>query len=177
MVVGCIKKGLEAAKQFFVERIRAKDFYLGLAVLTFALTLIFWLTPNFVGSPLTQSHLKVRPGTFPNLIGYVLILLSVILIYESPRTSLMVSRGEDKQFSWIIIICIGSIFTYFFISLLIGILPASMVITFFMMRIYGYKKLWVRIVLSFILPTLLFVFFEKIAQVQIPRGIWFEGWY
>lgn len=174
---GLVTRGFEAGKRFFVERYRVKDFYLGLTILAFGLTLIFWLTPNFVGNPLAQSHLKVNPGTFPDLVGYLLIFLSLLLIYQSPRTSLMVSRSQDKRFSWTILIFIGFIFVFYFISLLIGMLPASMIIIFVLMRIYGYKKMWVSIIISLLLPILLFIFFEKVAQVQVPRGIWFEDLY
>ncbi|WP_338603380.1 tripartite tricarboxylate transporter TctB family protein [Desulfoferula mesophila] len=165
------------SKQFFRARIRVKDFYLGLAFLLFALLLIFWLIPNYVGDPLTQSHLKVRPGTLPDLIGYLLVFLSLLLIYQSPRTSILVSRSEDKRFSWTIVVFIASIFLFYFVSLLVGLLPSSMVIMFVLMRIYGYKKTWINVVIAVVLPIVLFVFFEKVAQVQIPRGIWFEDLY
>ncbi len=177
MAAAIVKKGIEVGKQFFIQRIRVKDFYLGLAFLLFSLLLIFWLVPNFVGDPLTQSHLRVRPGTFPDLIGYLLIVLSLVLIYQSPRTSILVSRGEDKRFSWTIVVFIAAIFIFYFATVLVGILPSSMVIMFVLMRIYGYKKTWANVAIAVVLPIVLFVFFERVAQVQIPRGIWFEGLY
>jgi phosphatidylglycerophosphatase A len=59
----------------------------------------------------------------------------------------------------------------------IGMLPASIVIMFVLMRLYGLKSWVLSIIIAVILPFLLFFFFEKVAQVPIPRGIFFEDLY
>jgi putative tricarboxylic transport membrane protein len=171
-----VQQGYLLCRKFLEDRNRSRDFYLGLIVLAFALTLLIWLTPTFVSSPLAQSHLKVRPSTFPNLISYVLVLLSVFLIYNSPQSSRDATRIEDKRFSWFVVLCIALLFTYYVGVRLIGMLPASIVILFVLIRLYGFRSWYLSILIALIVPILLFVFFEKLAQVQIPRGILFEDW-
>ena len=123
-----IRQGCSLCGNFLKERIRTRDFYLGLVLLTFALTLLIWLTPSFVGSPLAQSHLKVRPSTFPNLIAYVLFILAAFLIWYSPQTGADASRVEDKRFSWHGILCIALLFAFYAGVRLVGMLPTSMAI-------------------------------------------------
>jgi len=171
------RQGYSLGRKFLKERDRAKDFYLGLILLAFALILFLWLTPSYVGAPLAQSHLKVRPNTFPNLIAYVLALLAILLIYNSPLTSKDATRVEDKRFSWLIILCLAILFSYYLGVRVIGMLPASIVVLFVLMRTYGFRSWFLSILFALVLPFLLFVFFEKLAQVALPRGIFFEGWY
>ena len=171
------RQGYSLGRRFLKERDRARDFYLGLILLAFVLTMLLWLIPSYVGSPLAQSHLKVKPSTFPNLIIYVLALLAILLIYNSPLTSKDTTRVEDKRFSWSIILCLAILFAYYVGVRVIGMLPASIVVLFVLMRIYGFRSWFLSILFAMVLPFLLFVFSEKLAQVPIPRGILFEGWY
>ena len=171
------RQGYSSCRKFFKEREKARDFYLGLVLLVFALTLFFWLIPSYVSSPPAQSYLKVRPTTFPNLITYMLALLAVLLMYNSPRSSKDTTRIEDKQFSWFMILCLSILFVYYLGVCIIGMLPASIIVLFALMRLYGFKNWFLSILLSLVLPFFLFIFFEKLAQVSIPRGILFEGWY
>ena len=176
MLARLVQQSCSLCGKFFKERSRTRDFYLGLIFLAFALTLLIWLTPTYVSGPLAQSHLKVRPSTFPNLISYVLVLLSVFLIYNSPKTSKDATRIEDKRFSWFMVLCIVLLFAYYVGVRIIGMLPASIVILFVLIRIYGFRSWFLSILIALIMPILLFVFFEKLAQVPIPRGILFESW-
>ena len=176
MLARLVQQGFSLCGKFLKDRCHARDFYLGLAILVFALTLLIWLTPVYVGSPLAQSHLKIRPSTFPNLISYVLILLSLFLIYNSPETSRDTTRSADKRFSWFMGLCIVLLFIYYGGVRLIGMLPASIVILFVLIRIYGFRSWFLSATIAVIVPILLFIFFEKLAQVPIPRGILFESW-
>lgn len=177
MLTRLVQQGYALSRKFFKDRERLKDFYLGLIFLAFALTLLLWLTPSYVSSPLAQSHLKVRPNTFPNLIAYVLALLAILLMYNSHRSSKDATRIEEKRFSWFMILCLSILFVYYLGVRVIGMLPASIIVLFVLMRVYGFKSWFLSILLSLVLPFFLFIFFEKLAQVYIPRGILFEGWY
>ena len=177
MLTRLLKQGYSLSRKFCKERERIKDFYLGLILLAFALILLLWLTPTYVSGPLVQSHLKIRPNTFPNLITYVLALLAILLMYNSPRTRKDTTRVEDKRFSWFMILCLSILFVYYLGVRVIGMLPASIIVLFVLMRVYGFKSWFLSILFSLVLPFFLFIFFEKLAQVYIPRGILFEGWY
>jgi len=59
---------------------------------------------------------------------------------------------------------------------LFGMLPTSMAILLILMRLYGFRNRFLSILIALIFPCLLYIFFEKLAQVPIPRGLFFENW-
>jgi hypothetical protein len=126
---------------------------------------------------LVSTEDAVKPSFFPYAITLVLALLSILLIYNSPRTSRVATRVEDKQVTWVTIGCIILFFAFFYGILVIGMVPMGILSLFALMKIFGFRKTHWALLFSVIFVLLIFLFFEKIAQVTIPRGVLFEGWY
>ncbi len=158
------------------EKFRNRDFYLGLALFAFSLTLLFYLIPYHVGTQLTLRG-AIKPSFFPNLITIALGLLSILLMFYSDQTSKNITRSEDKQATWITFVFMASLFIYYFAVRLAGMVPASFLAFIFLRWIFGAPKLLLSVVLALIFVISLFFFFEKIANVDIPRGALFDGWY
>ena len=171
------RRGCFWGKQFLKERTRAKDFYLGLMVLAFAGLLSFWLIPYYVTRPSSSPLPGKDPTVFPYCIAFALALIGAILAYNSPRTSKDITRAEDKGFSLSIISCIFLLFGYYLAVLVIGMLPASMVVLFALIKMFGFRRWFLSLLFAIVFAFILFLFFERIAQVPIPRGILFKGWY
>jgi hypothetical protein len=74
-------------------------------------------------------------------------------------------------------IFVGLLFAFYTGIVLFGMLPVSVVTVLVLMRIFGYRKWFRALLFSLLFVALLFLFFEKIAQVSIPRGIFFEDLY
>lgn len=166
------RKIVDNLKRYALERVRNKDFYLGLTVGLFSLALLLWLIPSHVGSQPTPG---IQPTFFPNLIAIVLGILSVLLIIKSPRMGRDQSRVEEKKLSISIVICVGLIFGYLLCIYLIGIIPASILGLIALMKAFGLKSKLFCVIFSIIFTFALYCFFELVAHVPLPVGILFES--
>ncbi len=161
-------------KQFLNDRKKTKDFYLGIFLFVFSLVLIFWLIPFHVET-MEGSQDSVKASFFPYGITFVLALLSMLLVYYSPQTSHHATRAGDKRVTLVTVACIAILFIFYYGIRIIGMVPMSILSLFVLMRIYGFQKWYWALPFSVAFVLLIFFFFEKIAQVSIPRGILFEG--
>ncbi|MBW2118160.1 MAG: hypothetical protein JRH09_09625, partial [Deltaproteobacteria bacterium] len=75
------------------------------------------------------------------------------------------------------IICMAILFAYFFAIPLVGMVPASFIGVIVFRWVFGAKKWLLSVVFAIILVIFLFFFFEKMANVDIPRGALFDDWY
>lgn len=139
------------------------------------MALFFWLIPFHIGG---YGATRLSARFFPFCITIVLCLLSIILLYKSSRNSGdEVSRSEDKQFNWFTIFCILILFAYYFGIMFIGMVPASILVLFVLVQLFGLRQWLLATLISTIFVIILFLFFDKIAHIDIPRGLLFEGWY
>ncbi len=161
-------------RQFLNDRKKTKDFYLGIFLFVFSLVLTFWLIPFHVET-MEGSQDSVKASFFPYSITFVLALLSMLLVYYSPQTSHHATRAGDKRVTIVTITCIAILFIFYYGIRMIGMVPMSILSLFVLMRIYGFQKWYWALPFSVAFVLLIFFFFEKIAQVSIPRGILFEG--
>jgi hypothetical protein len=175
------EKDLKKEKVSFIEkfsrkRIRNKDFYLGLVLFFFSLSLLFYLIPYHI-EIMQADGMAVTPSFFPYLIDLCLLFLSLLLMMNSPRTGGNATRAEDKQANWGTLVLVALMFFYYFGMKIIGMAPMSGVVLFVLMRLFGYRKWTHAVIFSIAFTVLIYLFFEKFAQVDIPRGILFDGWY
>jgi hypothetical protein len=162
--------------RFLKDRVRKRDFYLGLFVLLFSGIMIFLLIPHSVEVQHAEG-MAVSPNFFPYSISYVLAFLSLLLIYNSPRTGQHQSRLEDKRFTKATLVFMSLLFVLYFGTQWIGMVPMGILTVYSLILVFGYRRWFLALIFSIVFVVLLFFFFEKIAQVSIPRGIWFDGLY
>jgi putative tricarboxylic transport membrane protein len=177
VLVKLVKQIQFFVKQFLSVRIRARDFYLGLVLLAFSQVLIFWLIPYSVGELPTHGRSGLDASSFPYYISLIIFLLAILLIYHSPITSRDSTRIEEKRVSWSTIFCLIILFAFYFSISLFGMLPVSIIFLITLMKLFGFKNWVLNIIIAVGFACLLFLFFEKLAQVSIPRGILFEDLY
>ena len=70
-----------------------------------------------------------------------------------------------------------ALFVLYFGIQWIGMVPTGILMVYFLILVFGYKRWFRALIFSIFFVVLLFLFFEKIAQVSIPRGILFDGLY
>lgn len=163
-------------KTFFRERIKTKDFYLGLAIITFGLVIVCYLIPVHV-EIMDSAGSGIKGDFFPKFIAIILLILGIALAVNSHKTSQNISRVDDKRVNWGTIGLAALLFCFYFGIEFIGMAPMGVLIVFVLMRIYGFKNWIWGAVFSILFVLFLFFFFEKLAQVDIPRGMLFEGLY
>lgn len=162
--------------RFLRDRVRSKDFYLAGFLLAICCVLFFYLIPYHVEVQ-HASGMSVKPNFFPYAVTFLLACLSIILLINSAGSSQDVTRGEDKKITGSTLLFILLLFCCYLEILIIGMVPAGILTVFIFVRIFGYRR-WVwSLIFSIVFVIILFLFFEKIAHVSVPRGILFEGWY
>jgi hypothetical protein len=159
------------------SKVPKRDLFLAVGVLIFSLALACWLIPDYVAGYTTGTH-GLSPRFFPYLIAGTLALLGLILLVTTLRPGVREKmRAEGERPSSITFICIIIFFAYYFAVIFIGLVPASFLALMALMRLSGFRS-WVKVlVFSASLVLVLFLFFEKVAQVPAPRGVFFNGWY
>ena len=148
------------------------------------MALLVWLIPVYTGSQITGQR-GLTPSFFPYCITIVIRLptailgsLSILLIYKGSSTSQAeATRAEDKRVTQFTILCILLFLGYYMGIKVIGMIPVSILILFALIHLFGFRHWLLSILISVVFVVLLFLFFEKIAQVSIPRGFLFEGFY
>lgn len=159
------------------SKIYKRDLLLACGVLAFSLALICWLVPEYVAGYTTGKH-GLSPQFFPYLIAGTLGLLGLILLIRTlmpgPREKM---RAERQRPSAVTFVCIIIFFAYYLGVIFIGLVPSSFLALVALMRLFGSQS-WTKVLIfSASLVLLLFLFFEKVAQVPAPRGVFFDGWY
>lgn len=170
-------KGKYSVSQFLKQKTWGKDFYLGLILLAFVVVLLFWVIPVYVTGSVTGQR-GLTPRFFPYCITITLAFLSILLVYNSRRTSQgEATRAEDKRVTPFTILCVFLFLAYYIGIKVLGMVPASILILFTLIHLFGFRHWFLMILFSIVFGILLFLFFEKMAQIPIPRGLLFEGWY
>ena len=151
-----------------------RDFYLGLVILLFSLFLTFWLIPRFVSDYATGEQ-GLSPRFFPYLVSLMMALLSSILIYKAVRSPAgKIKEEKSRPIDRSTVICVGIFIAYQQTIDIIGFIPASFLTIISLMILYGFRN-WITIgFFSAALIAILSFFFEKVAQVPLPRGLLFD---
>lgn len=157
-----------------------RDAVLSLGILAFAVILAVWLIPAYVLDYGTGDR-GLSPRFFPYLICGGLALLALILFNRHRRALFgghsAATDDDSPKTDLFVIICAALLLVYYLAVFLLGMLPASFLALIGLMLLFGFRFWWKIIVFSAVLVSLLFVFFEKVALVLLPRGLWFDGLY
>jgi len=153
---------------------RRRDLCLGGVIFLFSLVLMFWLIPGYVIDYATGDK-GLSPRFFPYLVALTIALLSSILIYKALRPAENQIQPETtRQIDRSTIICAGVFIAYQQAIPIIGFIPASFLALISLMVLYGFRN-WLTIgIFSTVLIAVLSLFFEKVAQVLLPRGLLLE---
>ena len=147
---------------------------MGLVIFLFSLVMTFWLIPRFVSDYATGEQ-GLSPRFFPYLVSFMMALLSSILIFKavhSPANKLKEKKNRSIDCSTVI--CVGILLAYQQVINIIGFIPASFLALISLMILYGFRN-WITIgSFSAALIIVLSFFFEKVAQVPLPRGSFLE---
>ena len=151
----------------------------GLAVLLLGVLLLFALIPVGVDSPNAVPHVTLSPAFWPKIISVLLILTGLLLIVRPAPTA---AAGDDsnsggnggvRRFVRLAITLFALFAFYFSIEQLGMVLPAILLIIG-LARFAGERRFALIGLVGVIVPVALYFFFEHVAGVPIPLGV-FEG--
>ena len=161
---------------------RRRDIITALVFLLLGLGAIFFVIPNGVKVPSTVKIAALSPDFWPKIVSFGTIAASIFLLIETmimPQQEIDEDEVEEAtryQFATLpaalrILVLVTVLFAFYASLTTFGVVAASMVLIFAMMLFFGERKLWLVGLLSFAVPTLLYLFFRYVASVPIPLGI------
>jgi len=109
-----------------------------------------------------------QPGFFPFLDGIVLIVLSVIFLFQVWRGRV----GESQAFGrlWAPVIVVVAMILYVVALEKLGYIIATLFLSAVVMKVLE-TKLWPLVIVSLALPVASFVIFDRLLGITLPRGI------
>ncbi|MCK5445967.1 MAG: tripartite tricarboxylate transporter TctB family protein, partial [Rhodospirillaceae bacterium] len=135
---------------------------------------MFGIIPWQVVDPMVPGTF-IAPDFFPKALAGFLIFLSILLIYNGHTTAAESDRAEEKRITTATLLCIALILIAIWAIRWVGMMPAVCVAMILLMRMFGYQDLKKSILISVGFVIVMFLFFEKIASISIPRGALFNG--
>ncbi|MEW5911368.1 MAG: tripartite tricarboxylate transporter TctB family protein [Thermodesulfobacteriota bacterium] len=153
-----------------------RDVILGLGLLAFSLLILLWLIPS--GVEVQQAGgMAVTPTFFPYGVTAVLAVLSLALVVKGFAAPSSAESAGEKKFSLAVVIIILLLLASFYGLEYLGMVPTGILAVILLVRLFNYRN-WPRtIIFAVVFVLLLFFFFEQVAQVDIPRGVWFDDLY
>ncbi|WP_409968813.1 tripartite tricarboxylate transporter TctB family protein [Bengtsoniella intestinalis] len=128
---------------------------------------IYWLSQD-----LLTATLGLGANGWPRIIGILFMLLGV-------SQTVMVLRGGIKvkkvDFDWKesapLLLTVGTSLVYVALLKTVGFPIMTPILMFLTMLYFGYRKYVKGIILSIIIPTVIYVLFTNVFYVFLPAGI------
>lgn len=178
-----------------MQQIR-KDLILGAILSVLSLFLYFVMIPIGVDAPDTVQNPALSPRLWPEIIVVALGLLSLLVLLKSavklrggaaeePHELDLVEQAReqlgdavDPSMEWQgrpglikTVIGVALLFALYALLVTLGMVVASVIATVVFAVLYGDKRWHLILPIAVILPLVLFAFFEYVASVPIPMGI------
>ncbi len=136
---------------------------------------IFYETFSFKVN--VQQYLP-GPGVVPRGIGFLMILLSLIVIFQSSRKKAEKEKSESKEVKRSVILTIGLILLLAVLTPFLGIYVMAFLLPF-MFHIalyeeedkYSKRRLLITLAVSIVLVALLYGVFYNVLRLDLPMGI------
>ena len=153
------------------------DVVASLISLVFGALGLIILTPAFVFVPEKFSGTVNSPAFLPRLLFVILIFLSVLYLCQSIVTFKKYGGGtHSKLYDWFLALGVAAVCTAYIIAVFfIGMTLASMLGIAALTYYFGERRPLIISTLSISIPILLWFFFEKIANVYLPKGVMFSS--
>jgi putative tricarboxylic transport membrane protein len=164
----------EAELKITLDRIKNQNTCSAVILLCFSVALYVLIIPREVPRPNISISRAMPPDFFPNCITILLGILSSIFLIGSLRDN--ASNEKDVKHKGFIrfVLATSFFFVYLFFIHWIGWIIATSLALPGLMRAFGSKRWIINIMAAVLVPLTLYIFFEKIALVPLPRGILFN---
>lgn len=157
-----------AAAKGFAARI-PRDAIAGAAVLVFCLA-AYLVTLGFKEAPAAIAQ-NVQPATFPRMVLLVMAILAVAIIALSFRRQDKPKKPFKPMLWPSVAIMPGFVLAFSFL----GILPAMILLCFFLPLLWGERRLTLIIPYSIMIPTAIYLLFAVVLKVHFepsPLVFW-----
>lgn len=105
-----------------------------------------------------------NPGFFPQIVGYGIMLISVILFLSTLKKD----RGETVTINWFGVLIVAVWVLFGILCSVIGFILSGIIALFATLVLFGAKNKMPVILTSILAPVLLYVFLSVLLGVRLP---------
>lgn len=147
----------------------------GIFFLIFGVLTYFVLIPVGIVVPKNIELYTTSPAFWPSIISVVIALMGLLLMLPEKLTE-TVDEIDENRTPWKtripkLFVILVVLFGFYFLIEQLGMVVPAMVLIFFLMVYAGYRRWGLMVLLSILVPIILYVFFVYVANIPIPLGI------
>lgn len=150
----------------------------GIFILIFGAITFFVLIPYGIKVPKNIEHITTSPAFWPTIITIIVSIMGVLLIIPQREKTVMGDEGDEGEARtpWKtriprLIVIMAVLFGFYFFIEQLGLVVPSIALIFFLMVFAGYRRWWLMVILSVLVPVILYFFFVYVANIPIPLGV------
>ncbi len=141
-----------------------------------ALSLVlFVLSYGFTGYKIMSQARDVGPTFMPRILLILLAIQSSVLIVQSCRTmTRSIPQGENEKIHLFHLkpaLLFGVFLVYVYIAVLLGYLTSTYLFLVASAILLGLRKPWMLLVIPPVTTVLVYLLFERVLGVWLPKGI------
>lgn len=155
------------------RRVKIKDtsdLISGIVLLGFAIVLVFYLVPNYINEPPILQNPMMSPRWLPTIIGWLILLFSVLLILQAfiveqraEEDERAIEKGSTRRF----VLMVLSLVIYVALFEAMGAVFCGILATLVLFVAYPVRTWWVYS-LAFLFPIIVTLLFVEVMNVPLP---------
>ncbi|MBS3668267.1 MULTISPECIES: tripartite tricarboxylate transporter TctB family protein [Halomonadaceae] len=155
------------------RRVKIKDtsdLITGIVLLGFAIVLVFYLVPNYINEPPILQNPMMSPRWLPTIIGWLILLFSVLLILQAfimeqraEEDERAIEKGSTRRF----VLMVLSLVIYVALFEAMGAVFCGILATLVLFVAHPVRTWWVYS-LAFLFPIIVTLLFVEVMNVPLP---------
>lgn len=155
------------------RRVKIKDtsdLITGIVLLGFAIVLVFYLVPNYINEPPILQNPMMSPRWLPTIIGWLILLFSVLLILQAfiveqraEEDERAIEKGSTRRF----VLMVLSLVIYVALFEAMGAVFCGILATLVLFVAHPVRIWWVYS-LAFLFPIIVTLLFVEVMNVPLP---------
>ncbi|GAA0684295.1 tripartite tricarboxylate transporter TctB family protein [Vreelandella titanicae] len=155
------------------RRVKIKDtsdLISGIVLLGFAIVLVFYLVPNYINEPPILQNPMMSPRWLPTIIGWLILLFSVLLILQAfiveqraEEDERAIEKGSTRRF----VLMVLSLVIYVALFEAMGAVFCGILATLVLFVAHPVRTWWVYS-LAFLFPIIVTLLFVEVMNVPLP---------
>lgn len=148
----------------------AGDVIAGIALLVFSLVLVFYLVPNYINEPPILENPMMSPRWLPEIVGWLIVLFSVLLIFQGLLIERSTEEGErtlEKGSSRRFIMMAVALAIYVVLFESMGAVFCGILATLVLFVAHPVRTWWIYS-MAFLFPIVVAFLFVEVMNVPLP---------
>nr|WP_067297483.1 tripartite tricarboxylate transporter TctB family protein [Marinobacterium profundum] len=152
------------------------DLILGMCLVVLASIFIFYLVPQYITEPQMVKNPMLSPRFLPLVTGWVVLLLSVIVLLEGIRrppkqNSVENVHAKVPRLRWVLMLAAGLVYSLLLEEL--GAIASGVIATAMLFIAHGLRQVRIYL-LALVFPVVVSLLFVHVLNVPLPVGMIWE---